>query len=165
MFDADGALKLAGSAGGALEDRFLRVVLAEQWFRGSGTEIVEIAAQTEHNFFGVEELAGVGGGAVFGAAATLHAGIRLQRGKLREVGAGNEAEVFVAGEGWNAAEAAAREEDSDRAQNEMQMLGMRNDGQKDKQRDRVRPPEPTCGGVGIRDEEGREIRCHEGEDE
>ena len=78
MLDADRALELACAAGGALEDGFLRVVFAEQRLVGCGAEIVEIAAQAEDDFFGVEQLAGIGGGAVLGAAAALDAGVGLE---------------------------------------------------------------------------------------
>ncbi len=101
VLDADRALELAGAAGGALEDGFLRVVLAEQRLVRSGAEVVEIGAHAEDDFFGVEQLAGVGGGAVLGAAAALDAGVGLQADELREVGAGDEAEVFIAGERRN----------------------------------------------------------------
>ncbi len=97
VLDADGALELACAAGGALEDGLLGVVFAEQGLFGGGAEVVEIGAEAENDFFGVEELAGVGGGAVLGAAAALHAGVGLQADELREVGSGDEAEVFVAG--------------------------------------------------------------------
>ena len=63
---------------------------------GGGAEVVEVAAQAEDDFFGVEDFAGVGGGAVLGAAAALHAGVGLQADELREVRAGDEAEVFIA---------------------------------------------------------------------
>jgi hypothetical protein len=98
VLDADRALELACAAGGALEDGFLRVVLAEQRFFGGGAEVVEVGADAEDDLFGVEELAGVGGGAVLGAAAALDAGVGLQADELGEVLAGDEAEVFIAGE-------------------------------------------------------------------
>ena len=64
------------------------------------------------------------------AAAALHAGVGLQADQLRQVGAGDEAEVFIASERRNLREAAAREKDSDRAEQQMQVLGVRNNGQK-----------------------------------
>ncbi len=96
VLDADRALELAGAAGGALEDGFLGVVFAEQRLLGGRAEVVEVGAQAENDFFGVEQLAGVGGGAVLGAAAALHAGVGLQADQLGEVGAGDQAEVFIA---------------------------------------------------------------------
>ena len=101
VLDADRALEFACAAGGALEGGFLRVVFAEQRLIGWRAEIVEVVAQAENDFLGVEELAGVGGGAVLGAAAALHAGVGLQADQLGEVGAGDEAEVFIADERRN----------------------------------------------------------------
>ena len=89
VLDADRALELACAAGGALEDGLLGVVFAEEGLIGGGAEVVEIGADAENDFFGVEELAGVGGGAVLGAAAALDAGVGLETDKLREVGAGD----------------------------------------------------------------------------
>ena len=134
VFDADRALELAGSAGGALEGGFLGVVLAEEGLFGRGAEFVEIAADAEDDFFGVESFAGVGGGAVLGAAAALDAGVGLQADELGEVLAGDEAEVFIAGERRNIAEAAAGEEDGDRAEDQVQMLGVWDEWQEDQQR-------------------------------
>ena len=107
VFDADRALELTSSAGGALKGGFLGVVLAEEELFGRGAVFVEIAANAEDDFFGVEDLAGVVGGAVLGAAATLDAGIGLQADELGQVLAGDEAEVFIAGERRNIAEAAS----------------------------------------------------------
>jgi hypothetical protein len=78
-----------------------------------GAVFVEVAADAEDDFFGIEEFAGVVGGAVFGAAAALDAGVGLQADELGQVFAGDEAEIFIAFERWNLAEAAAREEDGD----------------------------------------------------
>ena len=78
------------------------------------------------------------------AAAALDAGERLQRDDLRDVLAGVEAEILVADQRRNAAETAARQEDRGRAQQQVQMLGMRNQWQEDEQRERVQPPVRTC---------------------
>ena len=111
VLDADGALELAGPTGGALEDGFLRVVLAQQRFGGLGAKLVEIAAQTEDDFFGVEDLARGGGGAMLGATSALDARLRLKRNEPSKVGAGNQAEVFIARERRDVGEAAAGQED------------------------------------------------------
>ena len=58
---------------------------------------------------------------------------------LRDVFAGIEPEIFVAGERRNAAETVPLEEDRDRAQHQVQMLGVRNQRQKNQQRQRVQP--------------------------
>ena len=112
---------------------------------GGGAEVVEVGAQAENDFLGVEQLAGVGGGAVLGAAAALDAGVGLQADELGEVGAGDEAEVFIAGERRDLAEAAAGEKDGGRAENQVQVLGVGNDGQKDEQGEGVNPPENARG--------------------
>ncbi len=54
VLDADGALELACAAGGALEDGFLGIVFAEERLVGGGAEIVEIGADAEDDFLGVE---------------------------------------------------------------------------------------------------------------
>jgi hypothetical protein len=113
---------------------------------GGRAEVVEVAAQAEDDFFGVEQLAGVGGGAVLGAAAALDAGVGLEADELGEVGAGDEAEVFIAGERGNLAEAAAGEKDGGRAEQQVQVLGVGNDGQKDEQRQRVKSTREVAGG-------------------
>ena len=144
MLDADRALEFAGAAGGALEGGFLRDVLAEQRLFGVRAEFVQVAAHAEDDFFGIENFAGVVGGAVLGAAAAFDAGVGLQGDELGDVFAGDEAEIFVAGERRDVAEAAAREKDGDRAEHQVQMLGVRNQRQKDQERERVRPPEAAC---------------------
>ena len=53
MFDTDGALELAGSAGGALERGFLGDVLAEKRLFAGRAEFVQVAAHAERDFFGV----------------------------------------------------------------------------------------------------------------
>ncbi len=150
VLDADRALELARAAGGALEDGLLRVVFAEKRLIGCGAEVVEVGADAEDDFFRVEQLAGVGGGAVLGAAAALHAGVGLEADQLREVGAGDEAEVFIAGERRDLAEAAAGEKDGEGAEQQVQVLGVGNDGQKDEKRQGVNPPEDADGGAGGR---------------
>jgi hypothetical protein len=111
MLDADRALELASAAGGALEDGLLGVVLAEQGLVKGGAEVVQVSADAEDDLFGVEQLAGIGGGAVLGAAAALDAGVGLQADELGEVDAGDEAEVFVAVKGGDLGEGSAGEKD------------------------------------------------------
>ena len=101
MLDAHRALELARAAGGALKRGLLRVVFAEQRLFGARPEVVQIAAQAEDDFFRVEQLAGVVGRAVLRAAAALHAGVGLQADKLRQILAGDQAEVLIAGERRN----------------------------------------------------------------
>ena len=82
---------------------------------------------------------------MLGAAAALHAGVGLQADELREVGAGDEAEVFIARERGNLREAAAGEKDGDRAEQQVQVLGVGNDGQEGEQGESVHPPEDPSG--------------------
>ena len=105
VLNTDRALEFAGAAGGALEERLLRVVLTQQRLVRRGAKVVQIGAEAEDDFLGVEQLAGIGGGAVLGAAAALHAGVGLQAGQPGEVYAGDEAEVLVADERRNLREA------------------------------------------------------------
>src|SRR6478735_5192310 len=116
-------------------------MLAEERLCGVGTEIVQVAAHAQRDLLGVENLAGVVGWTMFGAAAALDAGVRLQRDNLRQILAGVQAEIFIAGERWNFGEAAAREKYRKRAQNQMQMLGVRNQREKNEERSGVRPPQ------------------------
>ncbi len=117
------------------------MMLAEQRLFGRRAEFVEVAAHAERDFFGVQNLAGVVGGAMFGAAAAFDAGIGLQRDDAREVLAGVEAEIFVARERRDVRELAAREKYGERAEHQVQMLGVRDQRQEDQQRQRVRPPQ------------------------
>ncbi len=64
-----------------------------------------------------------------------------ERDQLGHVLAGVESEIFVAGERRNIAEAFAAHENRRRAQDQMQVLGMRNQRQEKQQRQRVQPPD------------------------
>src|SRR6185503_19049321 len=72
MLDAHGTLVFAGSASGALERGFLGEMFAEQRFLRGGAEVVQIVAHAQSDFLGIEDLAGVVRGAMFGATAALH---------------------------------------------------------------------------------------------
>ena len=102
---------------------------------------------------------------MFGAAAALDAGVGLQADELREVGSGHEAEVFIAHQRRNLAEAATRKKDGGRAENEMQVLGVRDDGQEDEQGERVCPPENAGSRAGIADSKARQVGHHQEEDQ
>ena len=128
-------------------------------------KFIQIAAHAKNDFLGVQFLAGVCGRAVFGAAAAFHAGVGLQTHQLREVCSGNQAEIFIAHQRRNLAEATPGKKDGGWAENEMQMLGVRDDGQEDQQGERVCPPENACGGAGIADRKACQIRHHQEEDE
>ena len=104
MLDAHRALKFAGAAGRALKRGFLRNMLAEQRLLARRAELVQIPAHAQRDFFRVQNLPGVRGRAMLGAAAALDARIGLQRDQLRDVLAGVEAEIFVARQRRNFAE-------------------------------------------------------------
>ena len=96
-------------------------------FCSERAEFVEVAAQAEDDFFGVELLAGVVGGTMLGAAAAFDAGVGLKAGELGEIFSGDEAEVFVSYEGGNFAEASAREKDGGGAEDQVEVLGVGNE--------------------------------------
>ena len=56
--------------------------------------------------FGLSSLPVLLAGQCSRAAAALYAGVGLQADELREIGSGYEAEIFVADQRWNLAEAA-----------------------------------------------------------
>ena len=86
---------------------------------------------------------------MLGAAAAFDAGVGLKADELGEVFAGDEAEVFVADERRDFAEAAAREKDGGGAENEVEVLGVGDDGEEDEQGERVDPPESAGCGAGV----------------
>ena len=90
---------------------------------------------------GLRSFAGVGGGAVLGAAAALDAAVGLQADELGEVLAGDEAEVVVTHERGDLGETVAFEEDGDRREDEVEMLGVGDEGKEDEQGEGVGPPE------------------------
>ena len=157
MLDADRALEFAGAAGGAFVGRFQRQVrgarfevrcvaaaeVGEQRGFRLRAEGVEIAARPQNDLLGVEDLAGGGGGTVLGTAATFHAAIGLQRDDLGEVLASSQPEVFhvlVSRERRDGREAVALQEDGDRREDEVQVLGVGDQRQEDEQGERMRPP-------------------------
>ena len=144
MLDADGALEFAGSAGGALEGRFLRKILAEQRLLAAGAEFVEVAADAKRDFFGVENFAGVERGAMFGAASAFDAGVGLERDDLGEVLAGIESEILIADQRGDLGESAAREENGRGAQHQVEMLGVRDQRHEDEKREGVGPPDESA---------------------
>ena len=165
MLDADGALVLAGAAGGALEDGLLGVVFAEERFFTGGAEVVEVGADAEDDFLGIEGFSGGGGGAMLGAAAALDAGVGLEGDELGEVFSGDEAEVFIADEGRDVGESAAGEEDGERGEDEVEVLGVGDQRQEDEQGEGVEPPEDVRGRAAVCYGVGGQVGGHEGEDE
>src|SRR5581483_9490593 len=130
-----------------------------------GAAVIEVRAQTEHDLFRVENLAGVVRGAVLGAAAAFDAGVGLQADELGEIFSSDKAEVLITMERRNLAEAAARKKDGKRAEYQVQVLGMRDHRQKDEQRECVRPPESARRRTCVRHEESGEIRGHQCKDQ
>ena len=90
-------LEFAAAARGALEGRLFADVLAQQRRFVAGAEFVEVVAHPQNDLFRVEHLSRVGGRTVLGAAPALHAREGLQRVDARDVLAGVEAEILVAG--------------------------------------------------------------------
>lgn len=84
---------------------------------------------------------------------------------MREVCAGDEAEVFIAGEWGDVAEAAPGEKDGGGAKEQVEVLGVGDERQKGEQGKGVNPPEEPCGGAGIGDKERSQIGGHEEEDQ
>ena len=107
VLDADGTLVFARAARGALKDGVLRNDASRAAALRSRCRIRSGNREGPARFLWVEFFAGVVGGTVFGAAAALDARIGLQRDDLRDVFAGVQTEIFVAGERRNLAEAAA----------------------------------------------------------
>ena len=144
-----GTLEFAGAAGGALKRGFLREILAQQGLFDCAARIRSDSRARRARFFSGPELCRCCGGAVLGAAAAFDAGIRLAGDDPREIFAGVEAEILVAGQRRDSRESAARKKDGDRAEHQMQMLGVRDQRQEDQQRQRVRPPEQLRGCAGV----------------
>ncbi len=104
---------------------------------------------------------------MFGAAAALDAGVSLQGDDLGDVAARSEAEVFhllVGGQRRNGGEAVALEQDCEWREDEVEVLGVGDQGKEEDQRQGVGPPEGFEGGFVV-DEEGGEVGGHQGEDE
>ena len=89
----------------------------------------------------------------------------MEAGQAREVSAGHEAEVLIARERRNVAKSAAGEKDGERAEEQVEVLGVGDDGQKEEQSECVRPPEDAGGGAGVGDEKCRQIGDHQDEDQ
>ena len=70
--------------------------LPKKRFFRARADVVQVGPHAQDDFLGVEELSGVGGGAMFGAAPALHARIGLQADDLSKVLPGHQAEVFIA---------------------------------------------------------------------
>src|SRR5579863_8148196 len=112
MLNAHRTLILASAARGALEDRFLRNEFPQQRRFAGRSFVLQVLAQSQDHFLGVELFPGIERRAMFRAASALHAGEGLQRVDPGDIFTGGEPEVLVAGERWNIAEAFAPRENS-----------------------------------------------------
>src|SRR5579864_620509 len=97
------------------------------------------------------------------ATAALDTSVGLQRNQLRHVLARIEAEVFVADQRRNLAEAIALQEHRNRAQHQMKMLGVRNQRHEHEEGDGVRPPQ--CPALLPSRHERSEVGRHQRENE
>ena len=70
---------------------------------------------------------------MLGAAAALDAAVGFEGDELGDVFAGGEAEVFVADQGLDLREAVAFEEDGERGEDEVQVLGVGDEGEEDEE--------------------------------
>src|SRR5436190_13689120 len=101
-------------------------MLAEERLDGSGAELVQISAHAQRNLFGVQNLAGGVGRAMFGASAAFDAGVGLQRDDLRQVLAGIQAEIVITYQRRNLRKTSASEKHRERTEHQMQVLGVGN---------------------------------------
>src|SRR5579883_289349 len=155
VLDADRALVFAASAGGALERGLLGNMRSEQRRLARRAVLLEVAAQAENDLLRIEDLARIERGAVLGAASAFHAREGLERVDAGDVLARHEPEILVARERRDAAEAIALEEYGERAEGEMQVLGVRDQRKKDQQRQSVQPPRRAASGGALAEPEAR----------
>src|SRR6516162_1706326 len=165
VLNADRALELATAAGGALEGGFFGDMRAKQRSFGARAVFVQIASQAENDLFGVQDLAGVVSRAMLRAAPALHAAIGLEDVDARDVLTRYKPEVFVPDEGRNPAEAGPPQKHSQRAEHQVQVLGVGNEWQEDQQSQRVQPPTPAGSQPAFDKPEPRQVRDHQGEDQ
>ena len=161
MLYAYGALEFATAASRALKRGLFGDVRAEERRFAARSEFVEICPQSKDDFLRVEHLACVGGGAMFGASAAFHAGERLQGLDARHIFAGDQPEILVSGERRNAAEPFALEEHRRRTEHQVQMLGVRDERQKNHQRGRMQPPHSLPANAFIADPQAGEVGQHQ----
>ena len=96
MLNSNRALEFASAAGRALERGLLEMCRPRKRLRSRGPELIEIAAQTQNDFFRIEHLAGVVGRTMLRAAPAFDAGVCLQRVDPGHILAGIETEILVA---------------------------------------------------------------------
>ena len=165
MLYAHRTFELARAAGGALERCFLGDVLAEQRRFAGRSQLVEVFAQAQDDLLGVQYLPRGIRGTVLGAAPALDARVGLQGVDARNVLSRIEAEILVARERRNAAEARAAQEHGDGAERQVQMLGVWNQGKESQQRERVQPPIRPPGRARPGQPQAEQVGDHEQEDQ
>ncbi len=89
----------------------------------------------------------------------------MQADQLGQVSSGDKPEVFISNQRRNPAEAATGEKYGGWAQHQVQVFGMRDDGQKDEQGKRVGPPKNSRCGTGISDRKGCQVGHHQEKDQ
>src|SRR5690348_5385362 len=130
MLDANRALELARAARGALECRLFGNVFPQKQRFAARSRVIQVTPQSQDDFLRVEDLPGIAGRTMFRATAAFDARVRLQRVDPRHVFSRGEPEVFVAFQRRNAAEAGAPQKYRERAERQVQVLGMRNQRKK-----------------------------------
>ena len=173
VLDADGTRHFAGAAREALE----QLPLVDPCLAAGDAGLVAddgVAARKkpllhlQHDPLGIERAADQVRRAVVGAAAALDAGVDVQNVLLGKIGERDHAEVVVvllAQRAHGAGDAPA-EEDRERSQDEVQVLGVRNQPEHAEQRPRMHPPvHPPGLRRRVEDQPVGEIGCHQGDDE
>src|SRR5262249_23942226 len=140
MLDPDGTLEFAAAARRALERSLFRDMLAEQGSFVTGSELVQVRTKSKNDFLGIEHLAGICRRTVLGAPSAFHAGVRLESVDARDILARIEPEVLVTLERRDPAEARSTQEHRQRTQDQVQVLGMRDQRKKSEEGERMQPP-------------------------
>ncbi len=87
---------------------------------------IQIGPKPQDDVLRVQFLARIERRAVLGTASALHAGERLEGIELSDILAGHETEIFVSGQFRKIGKSLAFQEHGGGAEDQMQVLGMRN---------------------------------------
>src|SRR5581483_829942 len=109
---------------GALEGGLFQNVFRYQRLLAVRAVVQQVVLHAKRAFLRVEFFARVECRTVLRAASALHAGERLQRHKISNVFAGIDAEILVTDQRRNVGEAAAGDQNGDRTQDQVEVLGM-----------------------------------------
>jgi hypothetical protein len=124
-------MRFTRAAGGAFENGFG----SNRNFKNGRVTLravfVYVIVQAERDKAGVELFACVIRWTVLGASAAFHARIGLQGGEAGDIVSTHEAWIFVVVQCRDLAEARALEKESHRAEQHMQVLGVRNQREQD----------------------------------